>query len=173
MWKTLTSSLARPLAASFARPAGASSLLPPRLPLLAARALATGPPKTIVQARETPANTSVQEARKVIFGHWPSEGERAVKFRSLQALKGGQAVAAKYKVGTDTSDAGARPKPNLRPPGHSEKHLIDWGTNVFPNNPTNRALNNLERLAGLEFRKKVLGKSKPKKGAGNRKNKKR
>ena len=63
---------------------------------------------------------------------------------------------------------GARPKPNLRPPGHSEEHLIDIGRKYYAKNPTYRFIMNLNRIAELEDRKK-RGKGPPKKGAGKRK----
>ena len=113
---------------------------------------------TVQEARATAKDTSVREARKVALGHWPSEGARSLPFKSLKHLKRGL-LSRKLAAGKD-----ALPKPNLRPPGHSEEHLIDFGK-TFERHPVLRYLQNLERLVELEDRRKN-GKSPPKKGAG-------
>ena len=57
-------------------------------------------------------------------------------------------------------------KPNLRPPGHDETYLDDFGKHI-ERHPAYRMLNNLERLAELDDLKR-RGKGPPTKGAGSR-----
>jgi hypothetical protein len=149
----------------------ASPSLPTRSPLLApplaslVRALSTAPrPKNFMEARRVAANTSVYEARKVVFGHWPSEGATRGNFKSLRRVRKGFIETTMVH----TSNMGARPKPNLKPPGH-EVERQDYA-NFYERHPTYRKLLDLDRGAELEYRRRN-GKSPPKKGAGKRKSK--
>ncbi len=63
-----------------------------------------------------------------------------------------------------------RPKPNLRPPGHSEAHLIDYHK-YLKKHPVFRFWQNAHRQAELDYWK-ANGKTTPKKGAGGKKGKK-
>ena len=177
MWRSLSSSLSR----AAARPTRAallpsssllpSSTLPSPLPLLASRMLATaGPPKTVVEARAVANDTSVNEAKKVVFGHWKPESAPDRQPRVFKTLKKLQ----KGFISHATADFQAmRFKHNLRPPGHSEEHLIDFGRGAkggIMSHPVIREVNNLQRLAELTERKR-LGKGPPPKGQGKRKSK--
>lgn len=134
---------------------------PPPPPPLLARALASAagkPGMAVWEAYQTAADTSVSEARKAVFGVCPPEGTKSSRFKSLRRMRKGW-MAPKFLAD------GMRPKPDLAPPGHEypeanmARHL--------ERHPVNRMLNNVDRLEKLEYNKSI-GKSPPKKGAGNR-----
>ena len=178
MWRRATAALLRPRASVVPPPPPAAPALgasrvaaafsplptPPLLARTLARSLASAPPRSVLEARQTAKDTSVAEARKVALGHWPSEGARAQPFKSLKRVRKGWLIDRMWDF------YGPRRKPNLRPPGHSEEGLVDFGRQHFANHPVLRFFNNLQRIADLEDLKK-RGKGPPKKGAGNRKSK--
>ena len=71
-----------------------------------------------------------------------------MQFKSLQKMKTkGARVWGKWHMNNNPEEA--RPKPNLRPPGHSEWIFYDYASKYLENDPMNRHGKDVERRAVL------------------------